>query len=148
MKTNLLNKFNDFVNRTSMWKMFFILIPFYFIILYLGFYAIFYFGSENPNSSTTQELLGTFLIGFTSVFSVLMSFVTSSIFDISKKSDKFWILAKEFEKLINDATSKKELENLYENEFNELKKLTQGRIHNTELYRLKSMMDIKYNFLK
>ena len=147
MKTNLLKKIEDFANRTSMWKMFFILIPFYFVVFYFGFYAIFYFCSENPNIVISQGLLGGFLIALSLFLSVLMSFMTSSAFDASNKSDKFWNSAKEFEKLIFDASSKKDLEKLFENNFEELKKLSQGSFHNTELHRLKSMMDIKYNLI-
>lgn len=147
MKTTLLNKLNNFVNRTSKWKVFFILIPFYFLIFYVSLYCIFYSLSENPNSPEVEILLGDFLIYISLFFSSLMSLLTTTIFKLNEKNVKFLNASKEFEEKFNKITTKNELQELFKNDYQELKKLSLNGTHNNELYRLKSMMDVKYKLI-
>lgn len=147
MKTTLLNKITNFINRTSNCKVFFILIPFYFLIFYVSLYCIFYFGSENLNLPEVEFLLGDFLIYLSLFFSSLMSLFTTLLFKLSEKNDKFWNASKEFEEKFNKITTKNELQELFKNDYQELKKLSLQGSHNIELYRLKSMMDVKYKLI-
>lgn len=147
MKTKILNKLNNFVNRTSKWKVFFILIPFYFLIFYVSLYCIFYSLSENPNSPEVEILLGDFLIYISLFFSSLMSLLTTTIFKLNEKNVKFLNASKEFEEKFNKITTKNELQELFKNDYQELKKLSLNGTHNNELYRLKSMMDVKYKLI-
>jgi hypothetical protein len=64
----------------------------------------------------------------------------------NRKSNRFWEYSKEVETLIENAKSKKELEDINNNEFQKLLSMAfAGHIH--EIKRLKTIMKTSYKFL-
>ena len=63
------------------------------------------------------------------------------------KSDRFWKLAKEFEEKVYSTNFIVDLENLYKNEFVELKNKAQGTPHYYECQRLATLITAKIKYI-
>jgi len=60
----------------------------------------------------------------------------------------FWGESKKLSCKINEAKTKKELEDIFTNDFQELRKISMGSTHNQELVRLYTIMDTKHEHIK
>lgn len=78
------------------------------------------------------------------LFGLLVWLMVSTL----RKSRIFWNTAKELDKKIDHANTKKELKDLFDNDFQELCKLSMGNPHYIELNRLHAIIETKHKFVK
>lgn len=82
--------------------------------------------------------------GFAGIpFGALLALMVSMM----KKSSEFWTYAEVVEAAIEKANTKKELESIFENEFQTLRKMSQGRPHTQELTKLYHIMQTKHKYV-
>jgi hypothetical protein len=67
---------------------------------------------------------------------------------MDNSSSAFWKYADNVEKLIENAETKDELRNIYNNEFQRLVKMQMGRPHTTMIVKLDSILKTKYKYIK
>ena len=65
-----------------------------------------------------------------------------------RKSSEFWTYSEIVEAAIEKANTKKELESIFENEFQTLRKMSQGRPHTQELTKLYHIMQTKHKYVQ
>lgn len=65
-----------------------------------------------------------------------------------RKSSKFWAYAETVEEIIQKASTKEELESIFENEFQTLREMSLGRPHTQELTKLYHIMKTKHQYIK
>lgn len=70
------------------------------------------------------------------------------MFYTSKQSNIFHTECDKLEALVENAKTKKELEDLYENEFKEVKKKSLGDYHSVRLREVYIIMKTKYKFVE
>jgi hypothetical protein len=64
-----------------------------------------------------------------------------------RKSKSFWNYSNFIENLIENSKSKSELKSIFGKEFHELNKKSFSEVHNSEVYRIYSIINTKYNNL-
>jgi hypothetical protein len=67
---------------------------------------------------------------------------------MGRKSIVFWEKSKKISCKIDSAKTKEELDNIFINEFQELRKISMGKPHNEELLRLYTIMKTKHEYVK
>jgi hypothetical protein len=128
----------NFIDDAPYWQV--ILITFIIItsITYGGFSLIIHNATNHINDIILLRTYST--LGF-GVFGTL--FVLLTVLNL-RNNKKFWNKATEVEQKLRKANSKSALKSLLEYEFDELMELSSGgTIHNQEIKRLYSMLDIK-----
>jgi len=80
--------------------------------------------------------------------SMLLGMIISMFTSISRTSHLFWDEAETLERKIDSAEDKDVLLQIYDEDFEKLKKLSCGVIHNDELKRLYTIIKTKYKYLK
>lgn len=79
---------------------------------------------------------------------MLVSMIVSMLTSITRSSYIFWGEAERLECKIDNADDKDVLLQIYDEDFENLKKLSCGAIHNEELRRLYTIIKTKYKYLK
>ena len=82
------------------------------------------------------------------ILGFIVSLLTSLMFYTSKQSNIFHIECDKLEALVENVKTKKELEDLYENEFKEVKKKSLGDYHSVRLREVYIIMKTKYKFVE
>jgi hypothetical protein len=77
------------------------------------------------------------------VFGLMLMLMVSMM----RKSSEFWTYAEVVEKAIEKANTKEELEVIFENDFQTLRKISQGRPHTQELTKLYHIMKTKHKYV-
>jgi len=135
-----MNKIDKFYDKASLWKVF----PINVLIstLFIGITLI---GLSKITGESLYHFDGILIkvgIAMGIVFGGLLTLLISE----NRKSNRFWEYSKEVGTLIENAKSKKELENIHNNEFQKLVSMAfAGHIH--EIKRLKTIMETSYKFL-
>jgi hypothetical protein len=81
------------------------------------------------------------------VFSGLIFGLMMLMVSMMRKSSEFWTYAEEVEAAIEKANSKEDLEAIFENDFQTLRKMSQGRPHTQELTKLYHIMKTKHKYV-
>lgn len=142
-----MEKLNKFLGETSLWLIFPIFWALTGLLSWLVFFIMDYFCNNLYffNGMTNIRHL-TFIIVLGIPFGI---FFTFGLF-VMRQSKKFWDYAKEVEKLIYEKNTLDELNLIYENEWEKLRKMYIGGTNSHqrhELIRLRAMIEIKYEML-
>lgn len=142
-----MERLNKFLDETSLWLIF----PIFWVLT--GFFAWITFFTLEYLILDSYHLKGVHVM-----FSLLIGLVFGLFFTIGlfamRTSKKFWDYAKEVEKLIYEKNTLDELNLIYENEWEKLRKMYIGGYigganspQRHELIRLRAMIEIKYEML-
>ena len=130
---------NNFFEKAALWKVY--IAGWFFTGLFM-FSLFFLF----PSTSDLDFSIGNCLkVGAISglVFGGMMTAMVSMM----RSSSKFWDFAHEVELKVEIANTKMELESIFDNEFQELRKMSMGRPHSQELTKLYHIMKTKHKYL-
>jgi hypothetical protein len=130
-----MEKFNDFLEKAPIWKIF---VSAWFFTGLMVFIITFIFFNDGDYY---KYLL------VSAVFGVLFGGMFSGMISTARQSDKFWMKAKELEKLIDEANTKEDLVKIFENEYQSLKKLSMGGPHVYETRRIYTILETKYKYV-
>lgn len=133
-----MKKINYLFNKGSLWLVFIISAFLSFCI----FFAMFYFLTE------IEEVTLYTALRISSVVGVIFGLISVCMTSLGRNSIKFWEAAKILDEKIEQAASKEQIQNLYKNDFMELKKLAGGPPHFSELSRLHAIISTKYKLIK
>lgn len=99
--------------------------------------------------ATSENLLinGETCVKVGVVLGLIFGLLVSLMVSMMRKSTIFWEYAKEVEKLIDDANTKDELQSIFDNQFQELRKKCQGGPQIPELNRLYTVMKTKHKYV-
>jgi|688.fasta_scaffold1278498_2 hypothetical protein len=135
-----MNKIDKFFDKASLWKVFPINVLISILFMGIIFIGLSKITGENPYLFNGIIIKVGIAMGI--VFGGLLTLLISE----NRKSNRFWEYSKEVGTLIENAKSKKELENIHNNEFQKLVSMAfAGHIH--EIKRLKTIMETSYKFL-
>jgi hypothetical protein len=119
-----------------------------FIVLFI-LTSIFSFSLISLFSITEQFVINLFLVfKLTIALGFLFSIMGSLLTYMGRKSIVFWEKSKKISCKIDSAKTKEELDNIFINEFQELRKISMGKPHNEELLRLYTIMKTKHEYVK
>lgn len=95
---------------------------------------------------------GTINFIVTIKISIAMGAITGLMFTLMqsmiRRSNLFWDNAKILEDKAEKAETKAELKELFDNDFKELKRMSQGQPHYSEIARLYAIINTKYKCIK
>ena len=135
-----MNKIDKFYDKASLWKVFPINVLISTLFIGITFIGLSKIIGENP------YLFNDILIKVGFGLGIVLGGVLTVLTSENRKSNRFWEYSKEVGTLIENAKSKKELENINNNEFQKLVSMAfAGHIH--EIKRLKTIMETSYKFL-
>ena len=135
-----MKKINNFIDGAPLWWIYI------FGVIFIGGFTFCLFeilpsaNSINPLTTMTNIKIGL-ILGL--IFGLMITLMTSMM----RKSTKFWDLSKILEDKIDLAETKKSLDDIYNNDFQILKELGQGRPHYDEIRRLYTIMKTKYKYV-
>jgi hypothetical protein len=135
-----MKKINNFIDNAPLWCIYI------FGVIFIGGFTFCLFeilpsaNSINPLTTTTNIRIGL-ILGL--ILGLMITLITSMM----RKSTKFWDLSKILEDKIDLAETKKSLDDIYNNDFQILKELGQGRPHYDEIRRLYTIMKTKYKYV-
>jgi len=135
-----MKKLNNFLNKAPLWQVFIFGWVFTGTLTFLVF-QFFPDGTVELRDSFVNVKIGVSM-GF------MFGLVFMLMFSMSRKSDKFWDYAKEVEELIENADTKKSLQSIFNNEFQDLVKLQMGHPHGFKLKELHAVLKTKYKYTK
>ena len=131
---------NNFLVKAPLWQVYI------FGWLFSGAFmaSLFYLIPSTPelDFSGIKSLKVGFFSGL--IFGLMMMLMVSMM----RKSSEFWTYAEVVEAAIEKANTKKELESIFENEFQTLRKMSQGRPHTQELTKLYHIMQTKHKYVQ
>lgn len=135
-----MNKIDKFFDEASLWKVFPIN-----VLISISFIGIIFIGLSKITGENPYHFNGILIkVGFG--LGIVLGGVLTILTSETRKSNRFWEYSKEVETLIENAKSKKELEDINNNEFQKLLSMAfAGHIH--EIKRLKTIMETSYKFL-
>jgi sensor histidine kinase YesM len=136
-----MEKINNFLEKSSLWKVFFIGWLF-------GTIISFVLWSLLSLTNTTFIILNKLMYTSIALGFLVGGCFTTLFVSIIRESSKYWQYSEQLEKLIEQANTKNELDEIYKNEFQELRKLSMGNPHFYETKRIYTMLEMKYKFLK
>ena len=135
-----MKKINDFLAKAHLFKVWIFLYFFCVIFVYFMFYGLDLLIEETKTYSYYLRLECT----ISAVFSLAAVLMVS----IQRKTIIFWEYAEFLEKEIDKATTKKQLEHILYNEFNQLVKKCQGGPQIEEVRRIRSVIETRIKYWK
>lgn len=139
------NKIDGAINKASFLKIYLITFLILSVFIFLLFAILFPFLLTLEDIKKIDFLVQ---IKISVILSAILSTMITLVLQMSKMSDKFWENAKELSKMVDDAESKVELDDIYKNKFQQTNKLSSGRPHYTEMERIYAIMKTKYKYVK
>lgn len=135
---------NNFLNKAHLFKIYLLGVAF------TGTFIFILFQFAGPALSEQGKLLlaSNNNIKFSLILGLILGLMFMLMISMSRKSSKYWEYAEVVEKLIEDATTKQELKNIYANEFKELRHLAQGSLHYQESKRIYAILETKHKYIK
>lgn len=113
------------------------------------FFSVFIFSLISLFSIAEQLYINLSLIVKLSLtLGLLFGLIGTSLTYIGRKSMLFWEQSKKLCCKIDEAKTKETLDEIYNDSFQELKKMSFGGPHYEELRRLYTIMETKYKYLK
>ncbi len=138
-----MKKISTFLNKAPLWQIYFSL---WFVIgsfvasLFYGFQLIDPPSFENHISGINCIKMGV-------ISGLLFGLMFMHMVSMMRKSIIFWDYAKEVETLIEQAETKDALENIFNGEFQNLRKKCQGGPQISELNRLYTIIKTKHKYI-
>jgi hypothetical protein len=139
-----MKRLNIFLDKSPLWQNFLLGWVIFSLLSFAMFYGFRFIGDNSQNILISVEACIEIGIILGIFFSLLFILSISLI----RKSQKFWEYSKVVEELINNAETKEELGSIYKCEFQSLRDLAQGGPHLSELTRLYTIMQTKYQYTK
>ena len=136
-----MKKINNFLDKSPLWKVWLVIYPI--ITIFVGGFIFILDYFEPTNDIFTRNLN---YLKFGATMSILFTSLVTLLISMIRKSQIFWNSAKELEALIDGVKSKEDLEEIYKNQFQELRLKSQGGPHIGELNRLKSIIETRYKY--
>ena len=130
---------NNFFEKAALWKVF--IVGWFFTGLFMA--SMFYLLPSSPDLEFS--LVKCLEVGAMS--GLLFGGMVTTMTSMMRKSSKFWDFAHEVEAKVEAANTRVEVESVFENEFQELRKMGMGRPHSQELTKLYHIMKTKYKYL-
>ena len=109
--------------------------------------ATFYFLQQIDGTRRDLVFNGVVCIKIGATAGILFGLMIMLMVSMMRKSIIFWDYSKEVEKLIEDAKTQEELQSVFNNQFQELRKKCQGGPQIPELTRLYTIMKTKYQYI-
>jgi hypothetical protein len=134
-----MKRINHFFEKASLWKVY--VVGWFLTGLFMAsmFYLL-------PSSPALDMSLGKCLkVG--AMAGLMFGGMLTAMTSMMRKSSVFWEFAHEVEDKVEKANTKVELESIFENEFQELKKMSMGIPHSQELNKLYHIMKTKHKYL-
>lgn len=82
-------------------------------------------------------------VGLGAIFGLMVMLIVS----MGRSNSKFWNYAEQVEELVQQASTKAELVDIYKNQFQELKNLTSGPAHVYEVKRIMAILETKHRWI-
>lgn len=137
-----MKKLNKFLDKASLWKVYI----FGFITMTIMCFIIWCLMDKFILDNGTINFIVTIKI------SIAMGAITGLMFTLMqsmiRRSNLFWDNAKILEDKAEKAETKAELKELFDNDFKELKRMSQGQPHYSEIARLYAIINTKYKCIK
>jgi hypothetical protein len=130
---------NNFLDKAPLWQVYI------FGWLFSGalFASLFYLLPSTPE----LDLSGIKCLKVGALSGLLFGLMVMSMVSMMRKSSEFWTYAEVVEAAIEKANTKEELEAIFENDFQTLRKMGQGRPHIQELTKLYHIMKTKHKYV-
>jgi hypothetical protein len=109
--------------------------------------SMFYFLQLFDATSENLLINGETCIKAGATLGLIFGLMILLMVSMSRKSVIFWSYAEEVEKLIDEANTKDELQSIFDNQFQELRKKCQGGPQIPEVNRLYTVMKTKYKYV-
>jgi hypothetical protein len=138
-----MKRLNNFLDKAPLWQVYI------FGWIFTGTFIslLFYFFQFIDGTSTAMLLTGENCIKMGIATGAIFGLMVMLMVSMMRKSQVFWDFSKEVEAKIENAKTKDELDFIFENEFQDLRKKCQGGPQIPELNRLYTIMKTKYKFL-
>ena len=133
---------NNFFEKTHLFKVWLITYPVLILFISGLVYGLDYLSGENTFTKNFMYLKFGALMG------MVLSWMVILLTSMERKSTIFWDYVKIIETLINNVKTKKELEDIWANEYQELIKNCQGGSQIGEVKRIKSIIETRYKYWK
>jgi hypothetical protein len=119
------------------------------IVVLFVLFSVFIFSFISLFSITEHFSINlSLIIKLSLTLGLIFGFIGGSLTYIGRKSMLFWEESKKLCCKIDDAKTKETLDEIFNNGFQELKKMSFGTPHYEELRRLYTIMKTKYKYLK
>jgi hypothetical protein len=139
-----MKKLNNFLDKAPLWQVYifgWLFTGLWVAAIFYGFQLI-----DPPNSK--MLITGINCIKMGALLGLLFGLMVMLMVSMMRKSTIFWEYAKVVEALIDDTTTKDDLDSIFKNEFQDLRKKCQGGPQIPELNRLYTIMKTKYKYVK
>ena len=140
-----MKKLNDFIDKAPLWQVWifgWFLTAILMFLMFWGFDA----GFSVVDGTKVHPILVYVKIG--AAGGVLFGLMVMLMVSMMRSSQKFWDRAKEVEAEINQASTKEALQKVFDEDFQQLRTLSTGLPHHSELTRLHTIMKTKYQYVK
>jgi hypothetical protein len=139
-----MKKLNNFLDKAPLWQIY--IFGWFFTGSFIAFlfYVIEPLISDNPAKTIFSAEV---CLKMGAVSGLLFGLMFMLMFSMMRKSIAFWDYAKEVENLIEDAKTKDELQSIFDNQFQDLRKKCQGGPLIPELNRLYTIMKTKFKYV-
>ena len=139
-----MKKLNNFLDKAPLWQIYI------FGWFFTGaFTALIFYGFKFIDSPNSKMLItGINCIKMGAIMGALFGLIFMLTASTIRKSQIFWKYAHEVEALIEEAETQDEMNSIFENQFQWLRKKCLGGPQITELNRLYTIMKTKYKYIK
>lgn len=138
-----MNKINYFFDKAPMWQV-------YLVGWFLSgslISSMFYFLQEIDATSPELIITGEACLKVGATAGLLFGLMIALMVSMMRRSTVFWAYAETVEELIDEATTKAELQSIFDNEFQSLRKKCNGGPQIPELNRLYTVMKTKFKYV-
>jgi hypothetical protein len=135
-----MKKINNFFDKAPLWEIYI------FGVVFIGGFTFCLF-ELIPKSNSINPLTTVINIRIGLMLGLIFGLMITSMVSMMRKSTKFWDLSKIIEDKIDLSETKESLDEIFNNDFQTLKELGQGRPHYNELSRLYTIMKTKYKYV-
>lgn len=138
-----MNKINYFFDKAPMWQV-------YLVGWFLSgslISSMFYFLQEIDATRPELIITGEACLKVGATAGLLFGLMIALMVSMMRRSTVFWAYAETVEELIDEATTKAELQSIFDNEFQSLRKKCNGGPQIPELNRLYTVMKTKFKYV-
>jgi hypothetical protein len=139
-----MKRLNNFLDKAPLWQVYIFGWFFAGSLFASLFYGLQLIGATSPELLIT----GINCIKIGAITGILFGLMIMLMVSMMRKSQKFWDYAKVVEELIDKEETQTGLNSIFNNEFQSLRKLSQGGPHIHELNKQYQTMKIKYKYVK
>ena len=140
-----MKKLNNFLDKAPLLQIYI----FGYFVTGLFVASLFYFIPRiESTDQSTLVFSGINCIKMGALSGILFGLMFVLMISLTRKSQKFWEYAKEVEALLEKTETKDELQSIFDNEFQTLRKLCQGGSQIGELQKHYQTLKVKYKYVK